>query len=226
MHCCKEIFFGRIIVARRSFLAKSLLQGDLFFFGKLIVTRRFVPNSTITTYAQDPAMLGRCIVALSVESCTWHSIDLDAFQFYVNEASYSGGEKIKSNRIMQQWFVAIFVVVLCWPDTQGGGSPWINCVMLVFIDAGRSFAWELFMRKVLQYLAGVSWLDTQTRWVWDPGSPWSKRRRHGDGPSQLILFNSLWAAPHSQSSSPSKKTILFRSALQKRELELKLERQE
>ena len=68
------------IVARKSFLEESLLQGDLFwqnhcyketfFFGKLIVTRRFVPNSTITTYAQDPAMLGRCIVALSVESCT------------------------------------------------------------------------------------------------------------------------------------------------------------
>ena len=61
-------------------------------------------------------------VALSVESCTCHSIDLDAFQFGVNEASNSGGEKIRSNRIMPQWFVAIFCssAVL---DTQGGGSP-------------------------------------------------------------------------------------------------------
>ena len=205
------------IVARKSFLEESLLQGDLFwqnhcyketfFFWKTHCYKEICPKFYNNYLCARPsnAMLGRCIVALSVESCTWHSIDLDAFQFYVNEASYSGGEKIKSNRIMQQWFVAIFAVVLCWSDTQGGCSPWNNCVMLVFIDAGRSFAWELFLRKVQQYLAGVSWLDTQTRWVWDPGSPWSKRRRHGDGPSQLILFNSLWAAPHSQSSSPSKK---------------------
>ena len=91
-------------------------------------------------------------VALSVESCTWHSIDLDAFQFGVNEASNSGGEKIRSNRIMPQssgW--RQFFVVMLWPDTQGGGSPSNNCVMLEFIDARRSFAWELFMRKVQQW---------------------------------------------------------------------------
>ena len=163
-------------------------------------------------------------VALSVESCTWHSIDLDAFQFGVNEASNSGGEKIKSNRIMPQssgWRQSF--VVMLWPDTQGGGSPSNNCVMLEFIDARRSFAWKLFLRKVQQWciVAGqANKVGLRPRVSVKQASP---TRRRPESADTLQFFMASRSSTTLSMKQPFKK-LLFRSALQKKELELKLER--